>query len=70
MWFQTDEYLTEHTKFILLKSNEDIDKSTYESELRHHDITVLAIIRDGRTIPNPATNMKIVLNDELICFDK
>jgi len=41
-----------------------------ESGLRKDDITVLAIIRDDTTIPNPAANREILSGDELICFGK
>jgi len=47
-----------------------LNKTLARSNLRRHDITVLAIVRDGQTIPNPAADMSIILNDELICFGK
>jgi len=47
-----------------------LNKTLSRSDLRKHDITVLAIVRDGQTIPNPSADMKIFLNDELICFGK
>jgi len=47
-----------------------IDKTLAESELRKNDITVLTILRDNNTIPNPPADMKILPNDELICFGK
>jgi len=47
-----------------------LNKTLSRSDLRRHDITVLAIVRDEQTIPNPSANMKILLNDELICFGK
>jgi len=47
-----------------------IDKTLAESGLRGYDITVLAIIREGQTVPNPSANMKILRSDELICFGK
>ena len=45
-----------------------IDKTLSESDLRKHDITVLAIIRDDETIPNPSANSKIRKGDGLISF--
>ena len=45
-----------------------IDKTLSESDLRKHDITVLAIIRDNETIPNPSANSKIRKGDGLISF--
>jgi len=47
-----------------------LDKTLSQSELRRHDITVLAITRDVETIPNPRADTKILLGDELICFGK
>ena len=47
-----------------------IDKTLAESELRKNDITVLAIIRDNETIPNPSANRKIQKGDGLISFGK
>jgi Trk-type K+ transport system membrane component len=47
-----------------------LEKTLSKSELRNYDITVLAIVRGGETIPNPQANMKILLSDELICFGK
>lgn len=47
-----------------------LNKTLAKSELREKDIMVLATVRGGETIPNPAANMKILLGDELICFGK
>lgn len=47
-----------------------LDKALSKSELRKHDITVLAIIRADKTIPNPLADTKILSGDELICFGK
>ena len=47
-----------------------LNKTLARSQLREYDITVLATIRGGETIPNPPANMKILPNDELICFGK
>jgi len=47
-----------------------LDKSLSDSQLRKSDITVLAIIRADKTIPNPAAGAQILLDDELICFGK
>ena len=46
------------------------DKMLSESDLRSHDITVLAVVRAGETIPNPSANTKILVGDELLCFGK
>ena len=45
-------------------------KTLSESELRKHDITVLAVVRAGETIPNPSAATKILVGDELLCFGK
>jgi Trk-type K+ transport system membrane component len=47
-----------------------IDKSLIESDLRKNDITVLAIIRDHVTMPNPTAQVAIHRGDELIAFGK
>jgi K+/H+ antiporter YhaU regulatory subunit KhtT len=47
-----------------------LDKTLAKSDLRSQDITVLAIVRDDDTIPNPRANVKIIEGDELICFGK
>lgn len=47
-----------------------IDKTLAESGLRSYDITVLGIVREGQTVPNPPANMTISRSDELICFGK
>jgi K+/H+ antiporter YhaU regulatory subunit KhtT len=41
-----------------------------ESGLRRYDITVLAIVREGLTMPNPTADTRILRGDELICFGK
>jgi len=47
-----------------------LNKTLFKSDLRKHDITVLAIVREEQTIPNPAAGMEILLGDELLCFGK
>jgi K+/H+ antiporter YhaU regulatory subunit KhtT len=47
-----------------------LNKTLAKSELREADIMVLATVRGGETIPNPAANLKILPGDELICFGK
>lgn len=47
-----------------------LNKTLAEAELRKLDITVLAILRGERTIPNPRADAQILLGDELICFGK
>ncbi|MHC4329894.1 MAG: cation:proton antiporter regulatory subunit [Planctomycetota bacterium] len=47
-----------------------LDMTLSESQLRRHDVTVLAITRAERTMPNPPADTKILLDDQLICFGK
>jgi hypothetical protein len=47
-----------------------LNKSLLRSNLKKSDITVLAIVREQQTIPNPPADTKILLNDELVCFGK
>jgi hypothetical protein len=47
-----------------------LNKTLVASGLRGRDITVLAVIRAGETIPNPPANTKIALGDELVCFGR
>jgi hypothetical protein len=47
-----------------------LNKTLSRSDLRKHDISVLAIVREEQTMPNPSADTKILLNDELICFGK
>lgn len=47
-----------------------LNKTLAQSELRKHDITVLAIVRGESSIPNPSADTKILLQDQLLCFGK
>jgi len=58
------------SRIKIRQDNPILGKALSESELRKDDITVLAIIRDDSTIPNPSANRKILSGDELICFGK
>lgn len=57
-------------KIDVLRNSPLLDKTLMESELRRHDITVLAIESQDTTIPNPSADTKILLADKLICFGK
>ena len=46
------------------------NRSIQDSGLRSKDITVLAVVRSGETIPNPTAGTRIQLDDQLICFGK
>jgi hypothetical protein len=52
------------------QDNPILGKALSESELRKDDITVLAIVRAEKTIPNPLADTRILSGDELICFGK
>lgn len=58
------------SKIRIREDHPVLDKALSESELKKHDIMVLAIIRADRTIPNPLADTKILSGDELICFGK
>jgi hypothetical protein len=47
-----------------------LGKTLSKSQLRAHDITILAIVRDRETIANPPATTEILTGDELICFGK
>ena len=47
-----------------------MNKTLYKSDLKKHDVTVLAVVREQQTIANPPADFEILLNDELICFGK
>jgi hypothetical protein len=48
-----------------------VGKSLVKAALRSkHDITLLAVTREGVTISNPSADEKIQVGDELICFGK
>jgi len=52
------------------KDSPILNKTLVASDLRRHDITVLAIERKHDTISNPPADTKILLGDRLICFGK
>ncbi|HUS72910.1 MAG TPA: TrkA C-terminal domain-containing protein [Sedimentisphaerales bacterium] len=58
------------SKIKIREDNPILGKALSESELRKDDITVLAIVRADKTIPNPVSENKILSGDELICFGK
>lgn len=47
-----------------------LNKTLLETDLRKNDITVLAIVRDEKTIANPGAGSTILRGDELVCFGK
>ena len=58
------------SKIKIRESHPVLDKALSESELRRDDITVLAIVRAEKTLPNPLADTRILSGDELICFGK
>jgi hypothetical protein len=58
------------SKIEVCKGSPVSDKTLSESDLRSHDITVLAVVRAGETIPNPSARTKVMVGDELLCFGK
>ncbi|MHC4633174.1 MAG: cation:proton antiporter regulatory subunit [Planctomycetota bacterium] len=58
------------SRIKIREDNPILGKALSESELRKDDITVLAIVRADRTLPNPVADTKILSGDELICFGK
>ncbi len=58
------------SKIEVCEDSPILNKTLLQSGLRGRDITVLAVIRAGETMPNPSANTKIALSDELICFGR
>jgi hypothetical protein len=59
------------SKVDVLTGSFFVGKNLVNTALRSkHDITLLAITREGVTIPNPSADEKIQVGDELICFGK
>ena len=56
------------SKIDVSPGNPLIDKTLAQSDLRINDITVLAIVRNEETIPNPSAGTKILAGDELVSF--
>jgi len=54
----------------ICKDSPILNQTLLESELRKHDITVLAVEREGETTPNPPASMKMQMGDILTCFGK
>lgn len=47
-----------------------LGKTLLDSHLREYDISVLAMERDGETIPNPPPQTKFERGNKIICFGK
>ncbi|MFH1783301.1 MAG: TrkA C-terminal domain-containing protein [bacterium] len=54
----------------ILSNSPILDKTIIEAELRSYDINILAVEREGRILPNPSADMKLLLADKLICFGR
>ncbi|AQQ71262.1 TrkA-C domain protein [Limihaloglobus sulfuriphilus] len=55
-------------RFEVTEKSRILNKSLADSDLRKNDITVLAIIRQDKTIPNPSAGTTLLLGDELVSF--
>lgn len=58
------------SKIEICKNSPVLSKTLIKSGLREHDISVLAIERDGITMPNPPAKTEIMLGDKLVCFGR
>jgi len=58
------------SRIEVCENSPTLNKTLSESDLRKNDITVLAVTRGERTIPNPSADTRMLLGDELICFGK
>ena len=58
------------SRVVVCTGSPVLNKTLSRSDLRKQDISVLAIVRDQQTIPNPSADTDILLGDELICFGK
>ena len=54
----------------ICKDSSVLEKAIRNTDLRKHDITILAIERKDGVIPNPSADSEILLGDKLICFGK
>jgi len=58
------------SQILLTEESALLNKSLSESRLRSHDMLVLSVERDDEHIVNPGANVKLRLNDKLVCFGK
>ena len=58
------------TRVEIGPDNPLVGQTLIESNLRQHDITIMAIVRKDSTIPNPAADTTIQSGDALISFGK
>ncbi|MFH1854362.1 MAG: TrkA C-terminal domain-containing protein [Candidatus Omnitrophota bacterium] len=58
------------SQITVCKDSPLLNKTLIESDLRKHDITLLAIERNEEMISNPDAKTRIDLGDSLICFGK
>lgn len=58
------------SKLKVLPTDSLAGKVLSQTNLRSHDITILAIVRGLDTIANPKADTQILAEDELICFGK
>jgi len=58
------------TQIEICKDSPILDKKIVETELRKHDITILTVEREGKTIPNPQADTVIQMGDSITCFGR
>ena len=58
------------TQIEICKDSPILDKKILETELREHDITILTVEREGKTIPNPPADTVIQMGDSVTCFGR
>ncbi len=58
------------TQIEICKESPVLDKKIFETELRKHDITILTVEREGKTIPNPPADTVIRMGDNITCFGR
>ncbi|MGB2630573.1 MAG: TrkA C-terminal domain-containing protein [Candidatus Omnitrophota bacterium] len=58
------------SKIDICEKSPVLNKTLKDTKLRSLDITVLAVEREGHTIPNPPSDTSFMLGDKVICFGK
>jgi len=54
----------------ILKNSPVINKVVSAMGMEERDFSLLAVVREEKTISNPQANTKIIMDDQLICFGK
>ena len=58
------------SKIEICERSPILNKMLREAKLRSYDISVLAVEREGHTIPNPPSETVFMLGDKVTCFGK